>query len=90
MNSICPSSASVCSKANVEIGGVPLSDVLLTTGWIHAVYTPEDSLVFGGNFLHSFNMTMQLRISDLEIKTHVSRQSLLMLLTYLHLTSEDA
>ena len=41
-------------------------------GWIHAVYTPVDSLVFGGNFLHCFNMAMQLRIADVEIKTRVS------------------
>ena len=41
-------------------------------GWIHAVYTPVDSLVFGGNFLHSFNMDLQLRIADIEVKTHVS------------------
>lgn len=29
---------------------------MIPTGWIHAVYTPEDSLVFGGNFLHSYNI----------------------------------
>lgn len=27
----------------------------IPTGWIHAVFTPEDSLVFGGNFLHGLN-----------------------------------
>ena len=31
------------------------------SGWIHAVLTPQDSLVFGGNFLHRFGITMQLR-----------------------------
>jgi len=46
--------------------------VAILAGWIHAVYTPMDSLVFGGNFLHCFNMAMQLRIADIEIKTHVS------------------
>ena len=30
-------------------------------GWIHAVLTPVDSLVFGGNFLHRFGVVMQLR-----------------------------
>ncbi|VDK86225.1 unnamed protein product [Litomosoides sigmodontis] len=35
---------------------------IIPSGWIHAVYTPEDSLVFGGNFLHSFSIPMQLRI----------------------------
>lgn len=46
--------------------------MLIPTGWIHAVYTPADSLVFGGNFLHSLNIPMQLQIYDIEkkIKTH--------------------
>ena len=35
--------------------------VFIPTGWIHAVYTPEDSLVFGGNFLHSLNIQLQLK-----------------------------
>ena len=29
--------------------------------WIHAVYTVTDSLVFGGNFLQSMSVDMQLR-----------------------------
>ncbi|KAF3820646.1 hypothetical protein GH733_005191, partial [Mirounga leonina] len=37
--------------------------------WIHAVYTPVDSLVFGGNILHSFNVPMQLRIYEIEDRT---------------------
>lgn len=41
-------------------------------GWIHGVYTPEDSLVFGGNFLHNYNMETQLTVSDIEDRTHVS------------------
>lgn len=40
-------------------------------GWIHAVYTPVDSLVFGGNILHSFNVPMQLRIYEIEDRTRV-------------------
>lgn len=31
-------------------------------GWIHAVLTPVDCLAFGGNFLHSLNIDMQLRL----------------------------
>ena len=46
--------------------------VVYGVGWIHAVYTPKDSLVFGGNFLHCFNMALQLQIADIEVKTHVS------------------
>lgn len=41
-------------------------------GWIHAVYTPVDSLVFGGNFLHSFNISSQLVVAEVEDRTHVS------------------
>lgn len=33
----------------------------LSPGWIHAVLTPVDCLAFGGNFLHSLNIDMQLR-----------------------------
>ena len=36
------------------------------------MYTPTDSLVFGGNFLHCFNMELQLQIAEIEVKTHVS------------------
>ena len=35
-------------------------------GWIHAVFTPVNSLVFGGNFLHSLNIQLQLRVYELE------------------------
>ncbi|XP_059815503.1 lysine-specific demethylase 2B-like [Hypanus sabinus] len=44
---------------------------LIPSGWIHAVYTPEDTLVFGGNFLHSFNIPTQLRIYNIEDRTRV-------------------
>uniref|UniRef100_A0AAR2IV12 [histone H3]-dimethyl-L-lysine(36) demethylase n=1 Tax=Pygocentrus nattereri TaxID=42514 RepID=A0AAR2IV12_PYGNA len=43
----------------------------IPSGWIHAVYTPEDSLVFGGNLLHSFNIPMQLLVYDIENRTKV-------------------
>uniref|UniRef100_A0A8D3E0Q4 [histone H3]-dimethyl-L-lysine(36) demethylase n=1 Tax=Scophthalmus maximus TaxID=52904 RepID=A0A8D3E0Q4_SCOMX len=45
---------------------------IIPSGWIHAVYTPEDTLVFGGNFLHSFNIPMQLNIYSIEDRTRVS------------------
>ncbi|CAN7983467.1 unnamed protein product [Ixodes pacificus] len=40
--------------------------LFIPTGWIHAVYTSTDSMVFGGNFLHSFNIGLQLQVYDLE------------------------
>ena len=36
--------------------------VICFPGWIHAVLTPVDCLAFGGNFLHSLNIDMQLRL----------------------------
>lgn len=44
----------------------------IPTGWIHAVYTPSDSLVFGGNFLHPFGIEKQLKIAQVEDSTKVS------------------
>uniref|UniRef100_A0A8B9KGP8 [histone H3]-dimethyl-L-lysine(36) demethylase n=1 Tax=Astyanax mexicanus TaxID=7994 RepID=A0A8B9KGP8_ASTMX len=44
---------------------------IIPSGWIHAVYTPVDTLVFGGNFLHSFNISMQLNIYSIEDRTRV-------------------
>jgi len=52
-------------------------------GWIHAVYTPKDSLVFGGNFLHCFNMVLQLQIAEIEVRTHVRRLYSIRLMTVL-------
>lgn len=46
----------------------------IPTGWIHAVYTPKDSLVFGGNFLHSYGIDKQLRIAQVEDTTHVPQK----------------
>ncbi|XP_065185218.1 lysine-specific demethylase 2B-like isoform X2 [Sycon ciliatum] len=43
-------------------------------GWIHAVHTPVDSLVFGGNFLHSFNISGQLAVADIEETTKVPQK----------------
>lgn len=43
----------------------------IPTGWIHAVYTPLDSLVFGGNFLHSYGIDKQLKIAQVEDNTKV-------------------
>ncbi|XP_071945261.1 lysine-specific demethylase 2A-like isoform X2 [Antedon mediterranea] len=56
-----------CARIKLEAGYT----FFIPSGWIHAVYTPEDSLVFGGNFLHSFNIPKQLRVSALEDKIHV-------------------
>lgn len=46
--------------------------LFLPSGWIHAVFTPVDSLVFGGNFLHSYHIDSQLLIYNLELNTHIA------------------
>lgn len=40
------------------------------TSFSHS-YTPTDSLVFGGNFLHSYSITKQLKIAQVEDSTKV-------------------
>ena len=42
---------------------------LMPSGWIHGVYTPEKSIVFGGNFLHFDAVEMQLKITKLQNET---------------------
>lgn len=44
---------------------------IIPTGWIHAVFTPEDSIVIGGNFLHTLNIKTQLKVYDIEEATDV-------------------
>ncbi|CAH6721968.1 jmjC domain-containing histone demethylation protein 1 [[Candida] jaroonii] len=44
---------------------------IIPSGWIHCVYTPEDSLVIGGNFLTTMNMKTQLDVYNIEKKTGV-------------------
>ncbi|CED82643.1 F-box protein JEMMA and related proteins with JmjC, PHD, F-box and LRR domains [Phaffia rhodozyma] len=48
--------------------------MFIPSGYIHAVYTPVDTLVFGGNFLHSYNIPMQLKLQDIEIATEVPKK----------------
>lgn len=57
-------------KVELEQGNT----MIIPTGWIHSVYTPEDALVVGGNFLHSFNIPTQLRVYDIELATKVPRK----------------
>ncbi|MCJ1314188.1 JmjC domain-containing histone demethylation protein 1 [Agyrium rufum] len=48
--------------------------MLIPAGWIHAVWTPEDSLVIGGNFLTRLNFDMQIRVAQIEKATDVPRK----------------
>ncbi|XP_048191540.1 histone lysine demethylase PHF8 isoform X3 [Perognathus longimembris pacificus] len=51
-----------CYKCCVKQG----QTLFIPTGWIHAVLTPVDCLAFGGNFLHSLNIEMQLKAYEIE------------------------
>ncbi|RXK37331.1 hypothetical protein M231_05397 [Tremella mesenterica] len=48
--------------------------MIIPAGYIHAVYTPEDAIVFGGNFLHSYDIDVQLRMRQIEIDTKVPQR----------------
>ncbi|KZT54583.1 Clavaminate synthase-like protein [Calocera cornea HHB12733] len=58
----------------IKVSLVEGNTMIIPTGWIHAVFTPVDSLVFGGNFLHSFNVATQLRLREIEINTKVPKK----------------
>lgn len=56
-----------CFRVELNAGNT----FFIPSGWVHAVYTLEDSLVFGGNFLHSFGIENQLKVSKIEDATKV-------------------
>lgn len=63
-------------KASTPTGGfaVTLSPgdlFIIPSGWIHAVHTPVDSIVIGGNFLTFMNIATQVRINQIERSTKV-------------------
>ncbi|KAK4533833.1 hypothetical protein CCYA_CCYA19G4715 [Cyanidiococcus yangmingshanensis] len=45
--------------------------LFIPAGWLHAVFTPLDSVVLGGNILHLGGVTMQQRIYNMERRLHV-------------------
>ncbi|XP_040201679.1 lysine-specific demethylase 7A isoform X2 [Rana temporaria] len=51
-----------CYKCVVKQGHT----LFVPTGWIHAVFTSQDCMAFGGNFLHNLNIGMQLRCYEME------------------------
>ncbi|CAB3360728.1 Hypothetical predicted protein [Cloeon dipterum] len=59
-----------CCRVHLEKGNT----FFIPSGWIHAVFTPSDTLVFGGNFLHSYGIEKQLRIAKLEDTTKVPQK----------------
>ena len=58
---------------DLDSGECPMEDVfflrahsrqtlMIPAGWIHAVFSPVDCLVFGGNFLHDYSILTQVII----------------------------
>ncbi|KAL5493567.1 hypothetical protein EMCRGX_G014770 [Ephydatia muelleri] len=51
------------------------NSLFMPTGWIHAVYTPQDSIIFQDNFLQRYSIGLQIRlrvgkINDYRISYH--------------------
>ena len=57
-----------CTRVDLHEGDT----AFIPAGWIHSVWTPEDSLVIGGNFLTRQDYEMQLKIVNIEKMTHVA------------------
>jgi F-box/leucine-rich repeat protein 10/11 len=51
--------------------------MFVPSGWIHCVVTTEDSLVFGGNFLHPYCAAMQINIRTLEEQMRIPKKNLI-------------
>ncbi|OJJ43296.1 hypothetical protein ASPZODRAFT_19699 [Penicilliopsis zonata CBS 506.65] len=59
-----------CYRVDLDEGDT----MLIPSGWIHAVWTPENSLVIGGNFLTRLNYGMQIKVAKIEKDTKVPRK----------------
>lgn len=55
----------------IRVDLYPGDTAFIPAGWIHAVWTPEDSLVIGGNFLTRLHYELQLKIANIERDTKV-------------------
>ncbi|KAK0305274.1 JmjC domain-containing histone demethylation protein 1 [Friedmanniomyces endolithicus] len=61
-----PSITNECYRVDLSEGDT----MLIPSGWIHAVWTPETSLVIGGNFLTKMSYRNQFRVVDIEKANH--------------------
>ncbi|KAF2198384.1 hypothetical protein GQ43DRAFT_483345 [Delitschia confertaspora ATCC 74209] len=59
-----------CYRVDLSAGDT----MLIPSGWIHAVWTPEDSLVIGGNFLTRIHYGMQISVAEVEKNTKVAKK----------------
>ncbi|KAI6176751.1 Transcription factor jumonji domain containing protein [Aphelenchoides bicaudatus] len=59
-----------CAVVKMEPG----QTLILPAGWIHAVYTPVDSLVYGGNFLFEHSIPMQIQVREYESRSAIRKK----------------
>jgi hypothetical protein len=59
-----------CVRVDLSAGDT----MIIPSGWIHAVFTPTDSLVLGGNFLTPLHIPSQLNIANIETRTRVPKK----------------
>lgn len=64
------------SLVNLVINGIVMfvevnegQTIIIPGGWIHAVYTPNDSVAIGGNFLHGFAIKTQIDCDAADAET---------------------
>ena len=57
---------SKCYKIELFAGNT----LIMPNGWIHSVYTEEDSIAFSGAFLHSFNIPSQLNSYKIDLEIY--------------------
>ncbi|TKA71537.1 hypothetical protein B0A49_06009 [Cryomyces minteri] len=65
-----PDQTRECYRVDLSEGDT----MLIPSGWIHAVWTPENSLVIGGNFLTRMHYQTQFKVADIEKTTKVGRK----------------
>ncbi|KAF1810730.1 hypothetical protein P152DRAFT_475194 [Eremomyces bilateralis CBS 781.70] len=63
-----------CNGECYRVDLYPGDTAFIPSGWIHSVWTPEDSLVIGGNFLTRLSYSMQLKILEIEKATKVPQR----------------
>ncbi|KAF2773762.1 hypothetical protein EJ03DRAFT_106111 [Teratosphaeria nubilosa] len=61
-----PNVTKECYRVDLSEGDT----MLIPSGWIHAVWTPETSLVIGGNFLTRMSFKNQFKVVDIEKANH--------------------
>ncbi|RMZ84626.1 hypothetical protein DV737_g1191, partial [Chaetothyriales sp. CBS 132003] len=63
---------SLCNGNVTRVDLHPGDTAFIPAGWIHSVWTPDDSLVIGGNFLTAIDYELQLKVVQIEKATNVA------------------